>query len=222
MKTLREMIDLIEGINDPAIFKVVFLIGGPGSGKGYISKQLGLQSLGYVPINSDTAFEFLMTKNNLDFKMPDAEEDQRNQVRDRAKQITASKIALAVHGRLGIVIDGTGDNFEKVIRMKAKFDELGYNNFVVIVNTDFEVAKQRNQLRARTVPDHVISKKWHAAHNNMGKFANAFEDAAVIDNSGDNETTREQIQTTYKKLVKFTNESPTKNPARAWIQSNKS
>ena len=67
MKTLREMIDLIEGINDPAIFKVVFLIGGPGSGKGYISRNLGLQSLGYVPINSDTAFEYLMSKNNLDF-----------------------------------------------------------------------------------------------------------------------------------------------------------
>jgi len=221
MKTLREMIDLIEGINDPAIFKIVFLIGGPGSGKGYISKQLGLQSLGYVPINSDTAFEYLMSKNNLDFKMPDAEQDQRNQVRDRAKQVTASKIALAVYGRLGIVIDGTGDNFDKVIRMKAKFDELGYNNFVVIVNTDFEVARQRNQLRTRTVPDDVISKKWHAAHNNMGKFANAFENAAVIDNSGDDKTTREQIEATYKKLVKFTNQAPNKNPARAWIQSNK-
>jgi predicted kinase len=221
MKTLREMIDLIEGINDPAIFKIVFLIGGPGSGKGYISKNLGLQSLGYVPINSDTAFEFLMSKNNLDFKMPDSEEEKRNQVRDRAKQVTASKIALAVNGRLGIVIDGTGDNFDKVIRMKAKFDELGYNNFVVIVNTDFEVARQRNQLRTRTVPDDVISTKWHAAHNNMGKFANAFENAAVIDNSGDDKTTQDQIATTYKKLVKFTSQAPNKNPARSWIQSNK-
>jgi predicted ABC-type ATPase len=162
-----------------------------------------------------------MTKHNLDFKMPDAEQDQRNQVRDRAKQVTASKIALSVHGRLGIVIDGTGDNFDKVIRMKAKFDELGYNNFVVIVNTDFEVARHRNQLRTRTVPDDVISKKWHAAHNNMGKFANAFEDAAVIDNSGDDKTTQEQIATTYKKIVKFTNQPPTKNPARQWIQSNR-
>jgi hypothetical protein len=71
------------------------------------------------------------------------------------------------------------------------------------------------------VPDDVIIKKWHAAHNNMGKFANAFENSAIIDNSGNTETTVEQIATTYKKLVKFTNQAPTKNPARAWSQSNK-
>ena len=29
-----------EGINDPGILKAVFLAGGPGSGKGYVSKGL--------------------------------------------------------------------------------------------------------------------------------------------------------------------------------------
>ena len=33
--------DLIEeGINDPGILKAIFLAGGPGSGKGFISKGL--------------------------------------------------------------------------------------------------------------------------------------------------------------------------------------
>ncbi len=32
---------LLEGVNDPGIFKAVFLAGGPGSGKTFVVKQLG-------------------------------------------------------------------------------------------------------------------------------------------------------------------------------------
>ena len=31
---------LLEGVNDPGIFKAVFLAGGPGSGKTFVVKQL--------------------------------------------------------------------------------------------------------------------------------------------------------------------------------------
>ena len=51
-----------EGVNDPAIFKVVFVIGGPGSGKSYVSRELGLNAMGFVTVNSDVAFEYMMKK----------------------------------------------------------------------------------------------------------------------------------------------------------------
>jgi len=212
---------LKEGINDPAIFKVVFLIGGPGSGKSYISKQLALSALGYTTINSDIAFEYLLKKNNLNPKMPPEEKSQRDAVRDRAKNITADKSVLAIQGRLGIVIDGTGDDFEKISKIKYNFDALGYNNFLVVVNTKLEVAKQRNQSRFRTVPDEIVTKKWYGVQNNIGKFANIFENFAIIDNSGNKETTDDQITSTYKKLVKFTNQEPNKNAAKSWINLQK-
>jgi len=37
---------LNEGINDPSIFKAVFLAGGPGSGKSFMVGQTALTSLG--------------------------------------------------------------------------------------------------------------------------------------------------------------------------------
>ena len=39
--------DIDEGINDPAIFKAIFLAGGPGSGKSFIVGKTGLTSLGF-------------------------------------------------------------------------------------------------------------------------------------------------------------------------------
>ena len=49
-----------EGVNDPYIFKAVFLAGGPGSGKSFINNKLMKQFGGMRTINSDNAFEALM------------------------------------------------------------------------------------------------------------------------------------------------------------------
>lgn len=208
-----------EGVNDPAIFKVIFVIGGPGSGKSFISDKLGLSALGYVTINSDIAFEYLMRKHDIDPKMPPEEKEKRDVVRQRAKDITANKSELAIDGRLGIVIDGTGDDYEKISKLKTNFDNLGYNNFLVVVNTRLEVARQRNQQRARTVPDKIVVDSWYAVQNNIGKFNQIFENISIIDNSGDLQATQEQIQSTYKKILNFTNKEPNKPAAKKWIES---
>ena len=56
---------LIEGVNDPAIFKAIFLAGGPGSGKSYVTKQAIPGSLGLKTINSDEVFELKMKASDL-------------------------------------------------------------------------------------------------------------------------------------------------------------
>lgn len=224
-----------EGVNDPAIFKVVFVVGGPGSGKSYVASKLGLTSviqnkeklpvttsgpLGYTVMNSDIPFEYLMKKHNLDPKMPPSQDTERNVQRQRAKEIAGTKSELAIQGRLGVVIDGTGDDYEKIARLKSNFNALGYEDYLVIVNTKLEVARQRNQKRARTVPDEIVVDSWYAVQNNIGRFAQIFENMSIIDNSGDESNTEEQINQAYSKLVKFTNKEPSNPIAKKWIEQN--
>ena len=210
-----------EGVNDPAIFKVVFVIGGPGSGKSYISDRLGLNAMGFVTINSDVAFEYMMKKHDIDPKMPPEEKEKRDTIRSRAKQITGKKSDLALEGRLGIHIDGTGDDYDKIANLKRNFEQLGYDCYLVVVNTKLEVAKQRNQMRARTVPDNIVTNSWYDVQDNIGRFANVFKFLSIIDNSGDREVTEEQINKTHSKLKQFVAEPPTKPAAKEWIASQK-
>ena len=74
-------IKVTEGVNDPGIFKAVFLAGGPGSGKTYVAKQLfgiperlNISVSGMKMVNSDKELKFLLNKfgfgTDLD-KMPD-------------------------------------------------------------------------------------------------------------------------------------------------------
>jgi cytidylate kinase len=211
---------LKEGVNDPAIFKVVFVIGGPGSGKSYVSRKLGLNAMGFVTINSDVAFEYLMKKYNIDPKMPPEEEEKRNAVRSRAKEIATIKSDNVIEGRLGIHIDGTGDDYEKISNLKTNFESLGYDTALVIVNTKLEVAKQRNQKRERTVPEKLLVASWYNVQNNIGRFSNIFNNVSVIDNNASDDTdyTEQQINKTYVKLKKFVTKEPTKPAAKEWIK----
>jgi dephospho-CoA kinase len=211
-----------EGVNDPAIFKVVFVVGGPGSGKSYVSERLGLKSMGFVTVNSDVAFEYMMKKHDLDPKMPPEEKEKRDIVRSRAKQITGEKSDLAIQGRLGIHIDGTGDDYDKIANLKRNFEGLGYDSFLVVVNTKLDVARKRNQMRARTVPDDIVTNSWYNVQDNIGRFANVFTNLAIIDNSGDNKATEAQINKVHSRLKRFVAEPPAKPMAKQWIQSHKS
>jgi dephospho-CoA kinase len=210
-----------EGVNDPAIFKVVFVVGGPGSGKSYVSRQLGLNAMGFVTVNSDVAFEYLMAKHNIDPKMPPEEKEKRDVVRSRAKQITATKNDLAIEGRLGLHIDGTGDDYDKIANLKKNFEQLGYDCFLVVVNTKLEVARQRNQMRARTVPDKIVTTSWYNVQDNIGRFFNIFRNIAIIDNSGDAKSTEDQINKVHSKLERFAEMPPSKPAAKEWIASQK-
>jgi hypothetical protein len=45
---MRRFSDILnEGVNDPAIFKAIFLAGGPGSGKSFIVGKTALQPMGF-------------------------------------------------------------------------------------------------------------------------------------------------------------------------------
>lgn len=209
---------LEEGVNDPSIFKVVFLAGGPGSGKSFMVKKAALKALGFVIINSDEAFEHLMKKSGLDFKMPDSEQAQRDIVRSSAKATAGKKEELAIQGRLGMVIDGTGKDYDKINKMRANLSVKGYDAAMVFVNTDLETALSRNAKRQRSVPEEMAKKLWKQVQNNLGKFQQSFgRNFHIIDNS-DGADYESQTNNVFKKISAWSKESPKNGVAKKWIE----
>ena len=157
-----------EGVNDPNIFKAVFMAGGPGAGKSYIAQKL-TGGTGLKTVNSDIAFKWLMDKANLRLDMPDDEKEERDQVRDRAKEIAGKQEALYLQGRLGLLIDGTGKDIQKISAINTKLKVYGYETKMVFVNTDLETSLMRNQERAkqgdRTVDPAIAKDAWSKVQN---------------------------------------------------------
>jgi len=176
--------DLQEGLYDPNIFKAFFLAGGPGSGKSFVTNN-AFGGTGLKTINSDNAFERSLKKNGLSLKMPENEAEARDIIRDRAKAMTGSQLDLSIKGRLGLVIDGTGRDYDKIKEQKALLDLLGYDCYMVFVNTSLEVALERNSKRERSVPEYITKKSWTQVQSNIGKFQNLFgmSNMVIVDNN---------------------------------------
>jgi predicted kinase len=220
---------LDEGVYDKGIFKAVFFAGGPGSGKDFVLHKT-VDGLGFQEINSDTALEFLMDKNNLDKKMPDSEKAEREVVRAKAKNITKMRETLALQGRKGIIVNGTGDDPAKIKKIKERLEELGYDTSMIMVNTRDEVSKQRNIERGerggRSVPEDIRKEKWDSAQAAKSEFEEIFgKNYVEYDNSDDLrkappelvKAKEDELLGIFKGMQKFVTAKPGTTKASDWI-----
>ena len=171
-----------------------------------------------------------MDKKGLDKTMPATEKDKRDIVRTRAKNITELKQRLALLGRNGLIINGTGDDYEKIARIKEKLEELGYESAMILVNTDDEVSKQRNiergQRGGRTVPEEVRKEKWDNVQNSRPEFAKLFgQNYMEFDNSEDLrqappevvKAKQDELMQLYKNVQNFIAQAPQSEIGRAHV-----
>ena len=210
---------LVEGVYDRNIFKAFFLAGGPGSGKSWVSTRT-LSGAGMKVINSDSAFETLLKKEkmSLDFKgYSDAELIRRDEIRAKAKRMTAASLGAAIEGRLGLIIDSTARNVPKIESEQTHMRAIGYDTFMVFVNTTLEVAMARNNARPRKLPDAIVIQNHREVQANIGKLQNVFgtNNFVVVDNNKKKEDINIKVYRAVRKLV---NRDPQSKVAKDWIK----
>ena len=211
MKTFQE---LQEGLQDPNIFKAFFLAGGPGSGKSFVVRAT-TGGTGLQIVNSDDAFERYLKQAGLSQKMPEDETDQRDVERARAKRVTDARKSGYVGGRLGLIIDGTGREYDKIAKQSIQLKQLGYDTHMIFVNTSLDTALERNTKRDRTVPENIVVKSWRDVQSNIGKFSQHFKHNFVV---FDNNDADEDVMTPVFKQIKGLLRKKVTSPiAKQWV-----
>ena len=220
MKSLQEVKSFLnEGVYDRGIFKAFFLAGGPGSGKSFVT-QAAFAGIGLKIVNSDTIFERGLLKANLSLKMPDQEEYFRNIVRDRAKLTASTQLDTYVKGRLGLVIDATGRDKSIISRQHSMLTALGYDCYMIFVNTSLEVAVERNKNRPRSIPEYIVKNSWIKVQSNIGSFQSIFrpQNLLIVDNNrSEKELVSNTIATASKYIRRYINKTPNNYLAKQWI-----
>lgn len=212
---------LEEGINDPSIFKAVFLAGGPGSGKSFVVGKTALTALGMKVVNSDDAFENAMKKAGMEMDPENIFSVKGQEIRGKAKALTGKKQQLYITGRLGLVIDGTGKDYTKIKKQKDQLEKLGYETAMIFVNTDRQTALDRNNARARSLPDKEVEAMWSQVQDNMGKFQGAFGNQFIIvDNSTGADIDQGTLRA-YREIQRWSKAEPKNGVAQKWIKSQK-
>ena len=211
MKTFH---DLQEGVYDPNTPQPLPLPRPPGSGKSYVIHRT-TGGLGMKVVNSDNAFEKLLKDAGLSLKMPPEEEEPRGAIRTHAKKLTAKRQANYVEGRLGLIIDGTGREFDRISKQARELEILGYDVYMIFVNTSIDVALQRNEKRARSVPSSIVTNSWKAVQNNIGKFSNFFKNGFVIVDNNDKD--EDMMKVVIKRVRSLATRKVQNGRRKAWI-----
>ena len=149
--------------------------------------------------------------------MPASQEKERDEIRARSKQLTAKRLDLYIMGRLGLVIDSTARDTKKIEIGLSALKRLGYDCYMVFVNTSLDVALARNAKRDRKVPRDITIKSHKQIQANMGYLQRIFgmKNFIVIDNNKFNEDILDKSYKMVRKVVK----KPIQNyTAKMWLK----
>ena len=205
-----------EGVFDPGIFKAIFLAGGPGSGKSYVAGKT-TRGFGLKLVNSDNTLERLLVKHNvpLDFTTLSPDQTaQKDRLRTRAKELTFGQMKVKafkgrgaldhyIAGRLGLVIDGTGKDFDDIHRQASHLKNMGYDTYMIFVNTSEPVAQERNAARPRKLRPDKVKQFWDEVQQNIGRFQAYFRPSnfIVVDNNNAGEDVFNKVSKRIRGLV---------------------
>ena len=220
-KTLQEVRDYInEGVYDPGIFKAFFLAGGPGSGKTFVT-QSAFAGTGLKLVNSDVKFERDLRKANLSLKMPDEEKYFRDRIRQGAKEFAGKQMDTYLKGRLGMIVDSTARDYPSIQRQYNLLRNIGYDCYMIFVNTSLDVALERNRTRSRSIPEYIVQKSWKGVQANMGAFQKVFGHSKmlIVDNNRDDKELVTQTLNTASRFIRSRLRSkPETQIAMSWIK----
>lgn len=230
---------LLEGVYDPGIFKAFFLAGGAGSGKSYSAEKATgsvagkfqwhekiedkiipgkVGPYGLKVVNSDEQLEFGLLKAKMSSNMKaytDDETTKKELIRAKAKKVTAKREQLWVNGRLGLIIDGTAHDMRKLTLRKQHLEDVGYDTYMIFVNTSLDIALQQNNERARKLPDTVIHKTWEEVQSIKNELANLFPGGFV--EIVNNRAGEDVFRKAFVEVGKLIKRPPNKPAAKTWI-----
>jgi len=196
---------LIEGIHDKWIFKAIFLVGGPGSGKNFFQKKM-LYS--FRNLDPDKIREFLYKKRKIPMDHAKQTGEQKRQrfgdIDKAAYEKTKAIRKTTLAGRLPVVMNRTGQNYEATKKMKDQLESLGYEVKMIFVRTDLEKAQERNLKRKRKLEPKMVKKIHGNVDKNIEKFRALFGHSFyIVDNTKHHEETKFEWGMVWRKIAKW-------------------
>jgi len=231
--------NLLEGVYDPGIFKAFFLAGGAGSGKSYSAEKATGSAAGKFEwhssikkkikpgktgpyglkvVNSDEQLELGLVKAGMhsDFtKYSDDETMEKERIREKGKKKTKKREQLWINGRLGLIIDGTAKNPQKLSVQKKKLEDVGYSTYMIFVNTSLDIALQQNAGRSRKLTDETVRATWTEVQQVKDQLANLFPGrfVEIVNNRAGEDVFRKS----FVEIGKLMKRPPSSPIAKAWI-----
>ena len=187
--------------------KALILAGAPGSGKGYILKDLDLEGL--KTFNIDNTFIDMLKKANVTLDLKNATPEERSEaakaMASATKDLKTNIIPNAIANQESFVLDGTAASLKNTLKLKDELEAVGYEVFMLYVYTDLERSLSQNQERFqksdgedRSLAPAIVLSTWNSVTKNFEPYQQAFGNNFVsVANTGEAIKDLDQIISKY-------------------------
>lgn len=195
---------LQEGVYDPHIFKAVFTIGAPGSGKSTVTQNL-FAGTGLRELDIDKIYEPFY------INVPRGWRDEAFSAIERKLKV---KKNLILDGRQGVILATTGRDMAKMRKDKQVLEELGYDTLAIYIHVDLNTALDRNETRRRRADPDYLRDTHETIQRNLPEIKNLFGFNFLTINNEDYDNWRNYIRPVNRFL-----RAPVTDPAaQEWIR----
>lgn len=162
-----EYTKITESLNDKHIFKAIFIIGAPGSGKSEFTKYFRDE---FKIINVDAPTIYNLKLAQLDLDMTKIDDEIINTIRTKSKKQANALYKNCINNMLPLVLDCTGRSMYKIKNQNDILTKYGYDTYMIFINTTLETSLARDKSRNRNVGETVVKRLWTSVHNNISKY----------------------------------------------------
>ena len=212
---------LDEGIHDKHILKAIFMAGAGGAGKSFIAGE-AFAGEGLKFVNADKHLERLLAQHDIPLEKAGSRYDLFRHARD----VKEKEQTLYSGRRLGMVIDTTGWEYNRIAKPEQRLSDLGYDTYMIFVTTSLDTALRRNEERGnqggRRVPDSFVIDAWEGAHQNIGRYRKLFgKRFFIVDNDNDLPPRQAEkvLLPAVRRIANRILRAPLKNPkGKKWLE----
>lgn len=138
-------------------YKVLFIVGGPGSGKDYVIRNI-MEDTNLLEFSSHRVNSYLTGNDDI-------------------------LLQEAMKKGLGIIVNSNGDSLTLTRNLKRFFEGVGYESSMIHVYVDNETSKNRNQQRKRMISEDTRMDNWKFVNGLRGWHSRLFKNYTEINNS---------------------------------------
>jgi len=176
----EEMLDEVSILKNKNPFKVLYMFGPAGAGKTFIVNNILKLPSNFTVSNSDEAVEKVFPAFDISLKYASPEDNPELERKQQAarkilQSATANQLMNKMFTAAPLIIDTTGENFEKNAPKIKAFTKLGYDVGIVMVAVPEDLSSAANALRPRKVDDELVRQIHRNFMKNYSKYASAFK-----------------------------------------------
>jgi predicted kinase len=142
----------------------VFMMGGPGAGKGYVASR----TWDFPVLDCDA----------IKATHPDYDPKNPMEIHEWSRQELARKFYSQIGSGESFLYDGTGSNADKYVSLIEQAQNAGFHTVLHYVSCPLNVAIERNEKRSRTVLESIVRDK-HSTISTSFKIVSKFADEVI-------------------------------------------